>query len=219
TDGEPRFGNSHAFERSDGGGNDAADTLRRYGLNRLPHALVQRRMRDPHIPEAQQHEHVVRIDAGLACHERGMSVEGDAGEGDRGLFWRWGDHSIAVARHGRPDRGATKLDGGAAGRRTDDTERNRVLLLAVEDIEPMPEPVGSACIRNDVHGRFEATEFRVMAQNGRIADQNWGANVPYRGVERSLQADLRADPGRVSGRDGDSGLVVRHGVVVPGRDL
>jgi hypothetical protein len=44
----------------------------------------------------------------------------------------------------------------------------------------------------------------VAGDHVRIADHDRSANRLYRRVKRSLQADFRADAGRISGCDGNS---------------
>ena len=68
-DRDPRRGDAHALQRAGGFVDDARDPLACDRLERLPHALVQRRVGDLHVAEAQHHEDVVLAGAGLARDE------------------------------------------------------------------------------------------------------------------------------------------------------
>ena len=191
---------------------DARDFVPRDRLDRLAHALMQRGMRDLDAAEAQHHEHVVLVGAGLARHERRMAVELDAGLRDRGLVLRRATTASTSpasaaftaaptkAIEARPAIGlvAPKSSFAASG------------CLQSSTLSLPPEKSASAMRLDHSEIGGNAAGLGVTRDHARIAHQNRIAGCAHGGIERGLEADLRPDAGGVAGGDGDFRFVARH---------
>ncbi len=182
---------------------------------------MERGVHDLGRAEAQHQVDAVRIGAGLARHERRVAVERDAGARDRCLVLRRRHHRIGLAGERRLDRRAregqrrdARRRGGAA-----EVEGRGFGLRTVEHIHRIAGPVRLADARNDAQLGRDSARCSMPCKKPRIADDHRMAGGAHRRIERSLQADLRPDAGRIAGRDRDDGFV-RHGtsrIVICGR--
>ena len=210
--GDLRRGDAHALQRADGFVDDARHALARDRIERLPHALVQGRVRDFRVAEAQHHEDVVLGRSGLACHERGMAVERNAGHRDRGFVLRGRDHRGNLPGQRRFHRGAAERNRRAPGRGAGRPERDGLRLRAIEHRQPGAGRTGILDPADRMQFGLDAASEGVPLEDGCVADQDRTAGRPHRRVERGLQADFRPNARGVAGRDCNHRFVGCHGV-------
>ena len=196
-----RRGNSHALERDVGGADGARHILFCDQRNRVADAAMQGAMGDPRVAEAQHHVDAALVGAGLPRDKRRMAVELDAGLRDRGFVLRRRHHGIDLVAHRGLHRGRAERNRGAAGdrRRDAEAERRGFGLRAGQDVDIGLEPAGLGM----------ALQQRGIAHDDRIASRAHG------GIKRGLEADLRADAGRIAHRDRDFDLAAHlysHGI-------
>jgi hypothetical protein len=170
-------------------------------------------MHDLDRVEAQHQVDVARIEACLARDEGRIAVDFDAGERNRGLvLWR-GDDGIDFAGARRLNRLAGGEQRRAAARRAGAAEADVAQLLAwtgderdcvfamVDVLETLDHP----------DRRIDPARLRMARYDCRLSEQNGPAQRSDTGVERGLHADLGADPGGVSRRNGNDRQCVGHG--------
>ena len=126
----------------------------------------------------------------------------NAGERDRGLVLRRGDHGIDLARERGLDRQRRKTRARRVRRRRGgaEVERGRIRLRAVEHVDASSDQSASP-ILHDRADDGSMPQARRVARVPRIADHDRAAGLAHGRIERGLEADLRPDAGRVAGRD------------------
>jgi hypothetical protein len=166
---------------------------------------MQRGMRDAHVVEADHQIDVVDRRSRFTRHERGIAVEGDAGSLDRAFGLRRRHHGLDVAGERSLDRAAGAAQRGAAVGGIDLAEYHRHVraVAGIEQVDRAVRPVGIAGFADDVQLRRETSGFRMQFHRRRVAHQQGPAQGAHPRVECGLERDFRADPGGVSGGNGD----------------
>ena len=189
-DRDPRGRDADPAQRVVHRAHDPADPFFRHELDRAPQAHVQGRVRDPHPVEADHEERIVHRHAGAARDERRIAVELDARCLDREFGLRRSDHRRDIPCHRGLDRRARRLHGGAAVRRANLADRERLVAEVIE--------------RDRLDVRRDPRRRRVRRDRARIAEEHRPADARDALVERRLERDLRADAGRIADRDADA---------------
>jgi hypothetical protein len=181
----------------------ARNPFTRNQLQGARNAGVQRHMRDayfaPLVLEAQHQDAVFRRESRHPGDEGRVAVELEAGGVDRAFGVGRGHHRLILAGERAADGGFRRIEGRTpvGGIDHSDSQLPGFELLSLDQLDALER---------------QAAPLRVRLQDTAVPDYDRTTDRPHPRVERSLEADLRADPRRVAGGDGDSELVARHDV-------
>ena len=162
-------------------------------------------MDDPGFAETEHEIDIALVGAGLARDEGGVSVELDAGKRDRGFVLRRRDDrstapasaaSIAARAKASAARPARRVIGAEGGCGRCGCGQSRTLTRSSDHC-------ASAICVTTLRSVLMPQAVACRSNRSGIAHHNRVAGLAHLGIERGLEADLRADARRVAGRNGD----------------
>jgi hypothetical protein len=157
---------------------------------------MQGAVNDALIAEAQHQKNIVLVQSGLARNERRITVEVDAGGGNRSLILRRGNDRVDLAGE-RGTNGATGTRQGraaVAGIALAEREGETVRHLRLKHVERAVCPLRILYVTDEMKLRRQSRCCGMFLDHNGIADHDRTAHGGDARIERRLQADFGPDP-------------------------